>query len=394
MLLIPPYKTLKSHQLLRLNTMKKAVIISTIVLALLSATVAWYIYLDKSTFERPQTPTKPYPYYSEEVRFRNDSANVTLAGTLTLPSKEGSYPVVILISGSGPQNRDEEILQHKPFLVLADHLTRNGIGVLRYDDRGTGESTGDFKIFTSLDFSKDAESAVNFLKTRRDIDTTKIGLAGHSEGGLIAPMVAARSRDIAFVVLMAGPGMELKKALLLQDGLIAKAYGMSDANVKKLVGINEKAYDLVIQSTDLEKLKTDMTRFVNDHISEIPDKLITEQMTREQFAAARIEGLSSPWTQFMLKYDPGKTLEKVKCPVLAINGEKDMQVVPDENLAAISLALKKGGNSNVTIKKIPDLNHLFQECATGSPKEYQEIEQTFSPVALNEISRWILGLRS
>lgn len=374
--------------------MKKAVIVSAIVLTLLSATVAWYIYLDKSTFERPQTPTKPYPYYSEEVRFRNDSANVTLAGTLTLPSKEGSYPVVILISGSGPQNRDEEILQHKPFLVLADHLTRNGIGVLRYDDRGTGESTGDFKTSTSLDFSKDAESAVQFLKTRQDIDTTKIGLAGHSEGGLIAPMVAARSRDIAFVVLMAGPGMELKKALLLQDGLIAKAYGMSDANVKKLVGINEKAYDLVIQSTDLQKLKTDMTRFVNDHISEIPDKLITEQMTREQFAAARIEGLSSPWTQFMLKYDPGKTLEKVKCPVLAINGEKDMQVVPDENLAAISLALKKGGNSNVTIKKIPDLNHLFQECATGSPKEYQEIEQTFSPVALNEISRWILGLKS
>lgn len=394
MLLIPPYKTLKSDQLLRLNTMKKAVIVSAIVLTLLSATVAWYIYLDKSTLKRPQTPAKPYPYYSEEVRFRNDSANVTLAGTLTLPSKEGSYPVVILISGSGPQNRDEEILQHKPFLVLADHLTRNGIGVLRYDDRGTGESTGDFKTSTSLDFSKDAESAVNFLKTRRDIDTTKIGLAGHSEGGLIAPMVAARSRDIAFVVLMAGPGMELKKALLLQDGLIAKAYGMSDANVKKLVGINEKAYDLVIQSTDLEKLKTDMTRFVNDHISEIPDKLITEQMTREQFAAARIEGLSSPWTQFMLKYDPGKTLEKVKCPVLAINGEKDMQVVPDENLAAISLALKKGGNSNVTIKKIPDLNHLFQECATGSPKEYQEIEQTFSPVALNEISRWILGLKS
>ena len=374
--------------------MKKAVIVSAIVLTLLSATVAWYIYLDKSTLKRPQTPAKPYPYYSEEVRFRNDSANVTLAGTLTLPSKEGSYPVVILISGSGPQNRDEEILQHKPFLVLADHLTRNGIGVLRYDDRGTGESTGDFKISTSLDFSKDAESAVQFLKTRQDIDTTKIGLAGHSEGGLIAPMVAARSRDIAFVVLMAGPGMELKKALLLQDGLIAKAYGMSDANVKKLVGINEKAYDLVIQSTDLQKLKTDMTRFVNDHISEIPDKLITEQMTREQFAAARIEGLSSPWTQFMLKYDPGKTLEKVKCPVLAINGEKDMQVVPDENLAAISLALKKGGNSNVTIKKIPDLNHLFQECATGSPKEYQEIEQTFSPVALNEISRWILGLRS
>jgi fermentation-respiration switch protein FrsA (DUF1100 family) len=370
--------------------MKKAALISVIVIALVSATVAWYIYLDKQVIRRPQTPSKLYPYYSEEIRFRNDSANVTLAGTLTLPSKEGKFPVVVLISGSGAQNRDGEMLNHKPFLVLADHLTRNGIGVLRYDERGVGQSTGNFKTATSLDFSYDAENAVNFLKTRKDVDTTKIGLAGHSEGGLIAPMVAARSTDVAFIVLLAGPGMELKKLLLIQDGLIAKAYGISDENVKKLVDINDKVYNLVIQSTDLKKLKTDMTRFMNENIPKIPDKLIPGKTTRDQFAKVRIESLSSPWAQFMLKYDPEKTLEKVKCPVLAINGEKDIQVVPKENLDAIALALKKGGNTNVTTKELPNLNHLFQECKTGSPAEYGEIEQTFAPAALNEISGWIL----
>ncbi|MCE7039725.1 S9 family peptidase [Dyadobacter sp. CY312] len=368
--------------------MKKTVLISVTILVLVAGVMAWYVYLDNQVIRRPQTPSPPYPYYSEEVSFKNQ--NVTLAGTLTLPSKTGKYPVVVLISGSGAQNRDGEMLNHKPFLVLADHLTRNGIGVLRYDDRGFGKSTGNFKPATSDDFSHDAESAVNFLKSRKDVDTAKIGLIGHSEGGLIAPMVAARSKDVAVIVLLAGPGMELKKLLLIQDGLIAKAYGMSDENVKKLVGINEKAYELVIQSTDINKLKTDMTRFVNENISKIPDKLIPAKMTREQVAAARIESLSSPWFQYALKYNPEETLVKVKCPVLAINGEKDIQVVPEENLSAIKLALKKGGNTNVTTKELPNLNHLFQECKTGSPAEYGEIEQTFAPAALNEISGWIL----
>jgi pimeloyl-ACP methyl ester carboxylesterase len=372
------------------NSMKNKIIISVSVLVLVAATISWYVYLDNQVVERPQNPLVPYPYYSEEVRFPNDSGNVTLAGTLTLPSKSGKYPVVVLISGSGPQNRDEEIFDHKPFLILADHLTRNGIGVLRYDDRGVGQSTGKFETATSLDFSYDAESAVQYLKTRKDIDTTEIGLMGHSEGGLVAPMVAARSRDIAFMVLLAAPAMELKKALLLQDGLIAKAYGMSDDKVKKLVDINDQIYDIVIQSSDLIKLKANITAIANQHMHEIPDQRIPDNMTREQYVKARIESLSSIWAQYMLKHDPGKILEDVKCPVLAINGEKDLQVVPKENLAAIALALKKGGNTNVTTKEFPNLNHLFQECETGSPEEYKKIEQTFAPVALNEISGWIL----
>jgi pimeloyl-ACP methyl ester carboxylesterase len=372
------------------NSMKNKIIISVSVLVLVAATISWYVYLDNQVVERPQNPLVPYPYYSEEVRFPNDSGNVTLAGTLTLPSKSGKYPVVVLISGSGPQNRDEEILDHKPFLVLADHLTRNGIGVLRYDDRGVGQSTGKFETATSLDFSYDAESAVQYLKTRKDIDTTEIGLMGHSEGGLVAPMVAARSHDIAFMVLLAAPAMELKKALLLQDGLIAKAYGMSDDKVKKLVDINDQIYDIVIQSSDLIKLKANITAIANQHMHEIPDQRIPDNMTREQYVKARIESLSSIWAQYMLKHDPGKILEDVKCPVLAINGDKDLQVVPKENLAAIALALKKGGNTNVTTKEFPNLNHLFQECETGSPEEYKKIEQTFAPVALNEISGWIL----
>jgi pimeloyl-ACP methyl ester carboxylesterase len=372
------------------NSMKNKIIISVSVLVLVAATISWYVYLDNQVVKRPQNPLVPYPYYSEEVRFPNDSGNVTLAGTLTLPSKSGKYPVVVLISGSGPQNRDEEIFDHKPFLILADHLTRNGIGVLRYDDRGVGQSTGKFETATSLDFSYDAQSAIQYLKTRKDIDTTEIGIMGHSEGGLVAPMVAARSRDIAFMVLLAAPAMELKKALLLQDGLIAKAYGMSDDKVKKLVDINDQIYDIVIQSSDLIKLKANITAIANQHMHEIPDQRIPDNMTREQYVKARIESLSSIWAQYMLKHDPGKILEDVKCPVLAINGEKDLQVVPKENLAAIALALKKGGNTNVTTKEFPNLNHLFQECETGSPEEYKKIEQTFAPVALNEISGWIL----
>jgi pimeloyl-ACP methyl ester carboxylesterase len=178
--------------------------------------------------------------------------------------------------------------------------------------------------------------------------------------------------------------------LLLQDGLIAKAYGMSDDKVKKLVDINDQIYDIVIQSSDLIKLKANITAIANQHMHEIPDQRIPDNMTREQYVKARIESLSSIWAQYMLKHDPGKILEDVKCPVLAINGDKDLQVVPKENLAAIALALKKGGNTNVTTKEFPNLNHLFQECETGSPEEYKKIEQTFAPVALNEISGWIL----
>ncbi len=345
--------------------------------------------IEKEKLVRPQEPTKPYSYYSEDVIFDNKTAGISLAGTLTLPKKEGVFPVVILISGSGPQNRDEELLGHKPFLVLSDYLTKNGIAVLRYDDRGTALSKGDFKSATSADFATDVESAIAYLKTRKEINKKKIGLIGHSEGGLIAPMVVNRSKDVAFIVLLAGTGIQGDQILLLQQKLIGKASGMSDEDLLKSENENRKAFDIVNKSSNLEKLKLDLTNFIKQTLKDNPTVEKPQGMTDEDFVNSQVKQIANPWMQYFIKYNPMPVLEKVKCPVLAINGEKDLQVPPKENLEAIKKALTKGGNKKITIKELPNLNHLFQECKTGSPDEYSTIEQTFSPTALTEILKWI-----
>jgi pimeloyl-ACP methyl ester carboxylesterase len=369
---------------------KKTALASIVTLIIVSAVIIAIFWPGKSSIKRPQEPMGPYSYLIEEVKFQNTKANITLAGTLTLPSNGGKYPAVILITGSGAQNRDEEVLGHKPFLVIADHLTKKGIAVLRFDDRGVGQSTGNFKTATSLDFSTDVESAVAYLQTRKEIDKSRIGLIGHSEGGLIAPLVASGSDNIRFMVLLAAPAIDLGKLLLKQDELIARALGLSEREIQKMTSTNANAYRLVALSTDLKVLKNDLTKLAEKDILEIPRQLLPPKMTKEEFIAMQIDNLSSPWFQYVMKYNPGKTLEKVRCPVLALNGEKDLQVTPKENLYAIARALKNGGNSNITIKEFPDLNHFFQECETGSPLEYAKIEQTFSPKVLTEISAWIL----
>jgi fermentation-respiration switch protein FrsA (DUF1100 family) len=307
--------------------------------------------IDKEDVKRPQEPQKPYPYIEEEVVFENRKAGIKLAGTLTLPDSKSVFPAVVLISGSGAQNRDEELMGHKPFLVIADYLTRNGIAVLRYDDRGTAASEGDFNKSTSFDFSKDAEAAVNYLLTRKDINHRKIGLIGHSEGGMIASMIAADSKDVAFIVLLAGTGIPGDQLLLLQQELIARASGADENAIQKSKEINRNAFETVKKSS--------------------------------------VNQITTPWMQYFLKYDPASALEKVKCPVLAINGDKDLQVPATINLEAISKALSKGGNKKVTIKELKGLNHLFQECQTGLPTEYATIEQTFSPLALEEMLKWL-----
>lgn len=349
--------------------------------------------VEKETISRPQEPVKPYPYYEEEITFKNEKAGNTLAGTLTLPEKEGVYPAVILITGSGPQNRDEELLGHKPFLVLSDYLTRNGIAVLRFDDRGIGASTGDFKTATSADFATDVEAGVEYLLQRKEIDKKKIGLIGHSEGGIIAPMVAVKSKGVSFIVLMAGTGIQGDQLLLLQATLIGRAAGVSEEDLEKTRAINRGTYDLVIQSKSTEQLNKDLTAYMTAYIEQVlkddPEQKLPEGTTIEQVVKVQVDGLISPWMQYFIKYDPSIILEKVKCPVLAINGEKDLQVPPKENLEAIKTALAKGGNKKVTAKELPGLNHLFQECTTGSPDEYATIEQTISPVALTTIVEWI-----
>ena len=345
--------------------------------------------IEKEVVKRPQEPTKPYSYYSEDVTFENIKANISLSGTLTLPKKDGNFPVVILITGSGPQNRDEELLGHKPFLVISDYLTKNGIAVLRYDDRGVGQSKGDFKTATSADFATDVESAITFLKTRKEINKKKIGLVGHSEGGLIAPMVASKSKDVSFIVLLAGTGIQGDKLLLLQQELIAKANGVSETDIKKSIETNSKLFEMVVKSNDNMKLKTYLTNSINETLNNDTSAEIPNGMTKDEFVSMQVNQISSPWMQYFMKFNPATTLEKVKCPVLAVNGEKDLQVPPKENLTAIKNALTKGGNKNVTTKEFLNLNHLFQECKTGAPGEYSTIEQTFSPTALEEIANWI-----
>lgn len=347
--------------------------------------------LEKEILKRPQEPTKPYSYYSEDVTFQNTKANISLSGTLTLPKKNGFFPSVILITGSGPQNRNEELLGHKPFLVISDYLTKKGIAVLRYDDRGIGDSKGDFKTATTVDFATDVESAINYLKTRKEINKNKIGLVGHSEGGLIASIVASKSKDISFIVLLAGTGIQGDKLLLLQQKLISRAKGISETDIKKSNQTNVKLFEIVIQSNDNQKFKTDLTNHIKETLKSDTSIEIPNGLTKEEFISIQVNQISNPWMQYFIKFNPASVLEKVKCPVLAVNGEKDLQVPSNENLTAIKNALKIGGNENVTIKEFPRLNHLFQECKTGLPNEYAKIEQTFSPIVLTEISNWILN---
>jgi pimeloyl-ACP methyl ester carboxylesterase len=339
---------------------------------------------------RPQEPKPPYPYRSEDVAFENKSAGITLAGTLTMPAQGSDFTAVVLISGSGLQNRDSEIFGHKPFLVIADYLTRQGIAVLRYDDRGFAQSTGDPRTATSADFAADAESAIAFLKTRKEINPRKIGLAGHSEGGTIASIIAAQSKDVDFIVMLAGTGKRGDAVLLQQNELIARAMGMSEDMIAKNRIINSKVFNIIVDAKgplSQQEISEQLKATLMDDLA----ALFPEKTALDAFIKTTSATISSPWMQYFLRYDPVPALEQVKCPVLALNGSNDLQVGAKENLSAISEALKKGGNKNVTIKEYPDLNHLFQECTTGLPAEYEIIEQTISPEVLKDVAGWILN---
>jgi pimeloyl-ACP methyl ester carboxylesterase len=322
---------------------------------------------------RPQEPKPPFPYTEEEVTIPNEKAGVRLSGTLTVPAGKGPHPAVVLISGSGPQNRDEEIMGHKPFLVLADHLTRSAIAVLRYDDRGFGKSTGQFGTATSADFASDAESAFEFLKGRKEIDAKRIGLAGHSEGAIIAPMIAARRADVAFIVLMAGTAVTGEEVLYAQGRAIALASGAPESAAAQQNQIQKKMFDIVKSGNDPAEA----------------EKKLRAAFGESKAMEAQIRQVNGPWFRYFLTYDPAPALAKVRCPVLAVNGEKDVQVLPDQNLPAIEAALKKGGNTDFRIVRLPGLNHLFQTAKTGSPQEYAVIEETMAPAALETVSAWI-----
>ncbi|MFA5557232.1 MAG: alpha/beta fold hydrolase [Flavobacteriaceae bacterium] len=337
--------------------------------------------------KRPQEPKEPFSYYSEDVIFRNKKANITLAGTLTLPNQTGKFPAVVLISGSGAQDRNSEILGHKPFLVWSDYLTKNGIAVLRFDERGVGESEGNFAKATSNDFATDVQSAVEFLKTRKEIHKKKIGLIGHSEGGVIAPMVAVSNpKDISFIVLLAGAGIQGSELLLLQQKLILAASGIPQEDIEQNFEKHSRIFQEINQSTDDQQLKTNLNSIVLEYTS---DNETPQGMTKEQYAQTQTSTYTSPWMLNFIRYNPAVALQKVKCAVLAINGDKDLQVPATENLTAIRKALNKGKNKKITTKQYPNLNHLFQESETGLPQEYSLIEQTIFPKVLEDVTHWI-----
>jgi uncharacterized protein len=341
---------------------------------------------------RKQDPKQPFPYRSEEVTFENQTEHFTLAGTITIPAKPGRYPAVVLVSGSGSQNRNEEIFNHRPFLVLSDYLTRNGIVVLRYDDRGTGASKGDAEEATSPMLAGDAMAAVNLLKAHPSVDPKRIGIIGHSEGGMIAPMVANQSDAVAFIVLLAGPGIPGDELLLLQSELISRAGGEKEEEISKALALNRSLYNLIISEKDTNVLSTGIKSLLSDYLKENPEALKTSGMTENDFMDVQMKSMMLPWIRYFISYHPENELEKVKCPVLALNGARDLQVPARENLQGIEKALKEGGNTHYTLKKYPRLNHLFQTCKTGHPGEYGKIGQTFSPKVMRDIVRWISSL--
>ena len=344
--------------------------------------------------DRPQTPRCPCPYEADEVVVPNPEAGIELAGTLTLPPSEGPVPGVVLVSGSGPQDRDETLMGHKPFAVLADHLTRSGIAVLRYDDRGVGGSSGEFAAATSEDFASDADAALAWLAARPEVDAGAVGIVGHSEGGLVGPLVAARGDRARFLVLLAGPGVPGRDILRTQSRAVAELEGVSPEVIEINGRVLEALFQVIAETPDPGEAAARARDVLADAVAEMdPEDRAAAGIPQGDAAPwldAQVAQFNSPWMRYFISYDPAPVLETVRIPVLALNGTLDAQVDAEINLDAIGAALTRGGNPDHTEEALPGLNHLFQEAGTGTPTEYATIEQTMSPGAMERVADWIL----
>lgn len=341
--------------------------------------------------DRPQEPTSPFPYNSEDVFFVNDRAGIKLAGTLTYPKGTGPFPAIILITGSGGQNRNEELLGHKPFLVIADYLSRKGYAVLRYDDRGIAKSQGDYANANSADLATDADAAFRYLIGLNMINKDGIGLMGHSEGSLIAAIVASQNNNIAFIVSLAGPGLTGENIVNAQNEAISKLSGIPQGEIDLSLKINKKLYSIIKKQKNNQKAEE---KVLSTYKKELEKRKTTPSDVQK--AVAQLKATSGApiyaWFRYFLVTDPAVFWKKVRCPVLALNGEKDIQISWEPNLNAIKSAAVSGGNNSVTTFHYQGLNHLFQHCTTGLPKEYGEIEETFSPQVLENINAWLTKL--
>lgn len=329
---------------------------------------------------RPQDPKEPFSYRSEEVTFRNEKEGFSLAGTLTIPEGEGPFPAVVLVSGSGQQNRDEELMNHRPFWVIADYLSRNGVAVLRYDDRGEGQSEGNPKMATTSDLSYDAEAAFDFLLNQKDIDAKKVGILGHSEGGAINCMIASRRKEVAFIVSLAGPAVKGMDVIKAQQEAIYKVSGVSQAAIDASNQMTDMLYGIIANTDNREQAATQMR------------EMLAGFGMSEEMIASTVDPLVSPWMFYFLKYDPTQAIANTNCPALLLNGSLDLQVLASQNLPAYEKIASDYGKTNFTIQEFSGLNHLFQHCTTGSPNEYVNIEETISPEVLQTILEFIKGI--
>lgn len=340
------------------------------------------------TLNRPQEPVPPFPYSEEEITFTNNKEGILLAGTITRPPGEGPFPAVILVTGSGAQNRDEEVFGHKPFRVIADYLGRNGIVVLRYDDRGIGGSGGTSAGATSADFASDTRAGFDYIKKLGYVDSEAVGVIGHSEGGLIAMLLASEYEDVDFIITMAGPGTRGEKILTDQREYISRLSNIPDSTIAINTRMNNRIFEIMLEeatpASGLEKIDQYVREFLTDLYGDIEE---IDQVLANLHNS--IGGDSYNWIRYFLASDPAELLKSVKCPVLILNGDLDCQVIASENGWRIEKALKDSGNDDVSLKVLPGLNHIFQHAKTGLPDEYVNIEETVSPEVLEIISEWI-----
>ncbi|HYD21878.1 MAG TPA: acyl-CoA thioester hydrolase/BAAT C-terminal domain-containing protein [Flavipsychrobacter sp.] len=344
--------------------------------------------------DRPQTPKAPFPYKSEDIIYHNKTKSIQYGATITIPQGKGPFPAIIMSTGSGPQNRDEEIYRHKPFAVIADYLTRKGYIVLRVDDQGMGKTTGNAATATTADFAKDVLVGIDYLKSRPEVDKRKIGVMGHSEGGLIAEMVAATSTDVNFIVLLAGPGINIINLMEEQNAMVLQQSGISKEAVDAYLPLYNDIAMIIVNAagrTEAEKqigaAISSWKAKVHPNVT-IPFGLNTEdgvKKTVNEFAAL----LDAPWWRYFMGEEPKNYLEKLNCKVLALNGDKDIQVISESNLAGVKEALAKSRSPKYDVHEMKGLNHLFQKCLTCSSTEYGDLDETFSPDALKVIGDWL-----
>jgi len=343
----------------------------------------------KTVFLRPQTPVAPFPYEVDTIIVHNEKANVSLSGTLTTPKGEGPFPAVILVSGSGRQNRDSDILGHKPFHVIADFLTRNGIIVLRYDDRGVGESTGNFTKATTEDLATDAEAVWTYLNNLENVSHT--GIIGHSEGGMIAPLLASKNKNIDFIITLAGPGVSISELMTSQNIAILKTNGASEQGLAITEKRLPEIYSIVNQPKEPKELFDTLIAAVHSYYDELP--IEDQQLLAPNKASYYMQlagSFFSDWFRYFLSYDPTDSWLNVNCPVLAINGDKDIQVDGKNNLSAIETNLKNGKNPEQKIVLINGLNHLMQPCDKCNLSEYNTIETSIDKKVLILMKDFIL----